>query len=127
MEWSIMAEVAFSVVVSAALFAWGVFVLKGNERSFRLLSGGRDFLALDPDEEVFRKTARESGVSIFLVAVWILCVTASDVVPRLDGVSAAAASIRAACFVVEAVSVTILIAIVIVQLLRYRRLLSKRR
>ncbi|GAA6489246.1 hypothetical protein K270103H11_18130 [Gordonibacter urolithinfaciens] len=126
-EWSIVAEAACGVAVSAALIVWGSFVLKGNARGFRLLAGGRDFLALDPDEEAYRKTSRESGLAIYLVAVCILCAIAYDIAPRIDVLAVALTPIREAILVVGVSSAVAIVAIAIMQLLRYRRLLSKRR
>lgn len=127
MEWSIEAEAACGVAVSAALFVWGSFVLKGNARGFRLLSGGRDFLALDPDEEAYRKTSRELGLAIYLVAVCILCAIGGYIAPLIDVLAVASMPIWEASLVIGAVAAAAIVAIAIVQPLRYRRLLGERR
>ena len=121
MEWSDMVELAFGAAFSAALFVWGAFLLKGDERSFRILAGGRDFLALDPDERAYRRTARESGVAVFLVAVMILCFIVGDVASRIDVLAPFAAEVKMACAVIGAVSTAILAAIVVAQVVRHGR------
>lgn len=67
-----------AVVVLCGIIAlvFGILVLCGNERWFRMLAGGRYFLSLDPDGPTLDKAAKQSGIMIILIGAVLLCAAA---------------------------------------------------
>lgn len=119
-------EVALLSAALVILVLFGAFVFRGNERCFRLLAGSRDFLSLDPTEQEYRRTARESGVAVFLIALLLLCAWGGNLVGRLCAGTAAAALVEAAVPLVVALSMVGLFVIVVLQMRRHVRLLNRK-
>lgn len=119
-------EIAFASVLCTGLVAWGILLLRGSERAFRLLAGGSDFLALDPTEKEYRRTARESGVAMFLIAFLLLCVVGGSLAGRLGAGSSATTWFQAAISAGMALSMAGLLIIVVVQIRRHMRLLNRK-
>lgn len=126
MNLPLIGEAALLIVSVAVLIVFGVFVFRGHERCFRLLAGSRDFLSLDPTEQEYRRTVRESGVAVFLIALLLLCAWGGSLVGRLCAGTAAAALVEAAVPLVVALSMAGLFAIVVLQIRRHVRLLNRK-
>ena len=103
-----------------------LIVFRGNERCFRLLAGSRDFLSLDPTEQEYRRTARESGVAVFSIDLLLLCAWGGSLVGRLDADTATSALIQAAIPLLVTPSMVGLFAIVVLQIRRHVRLLNRK-
>ncbi|MBC2890402.1 hypothetical protein [Gordonibacter massiliensis (ex Traore et al. 2017)] len=126
MDWPLIGETVLLVTVFAVLVGYGILVFRGNERCFRLLAGSRDFLSLDPTEKEYRRTARESGVAVFLIALLLLCAWGGNLVGRLCAGTAAAVLVEAAVPLVVALSMVGLFVIVVLQMRRHVRLLNRK-
>lgn len=111
-------SIGLLALVSAIAIAFGILVFRGNERAFRMLAGGRDFFALDPDGASFRVTARTSGVAVWLIVVALWCVVAR-------AYASLAEPLATALLVLQIVAIIAIGIIVIVQLKQYANLMRR--
>lgn len=123
---SAVVAIALSALIVVGLCVWGALVFGGSERAFRLLNGGCDFLALDPDDRTFRREARQSAVALWSGALLLACFVTAQFVGRTGIAEALVETVRTLCFAVGAVSAAVVVIVIVLQVRTYARLLKRR-
>ena len=96
---STLVELGIAVLISIAIVVYGVLLSRGNLKAFSVLAGGGSFLALEPDDDAYRKMTRTSAAAVFLMAGALWCFVAGNLADWLPAVRAASLTAGVACVV----------------------------
>ncbi|OUO90669.1 hypothetical protein B5F40_05615 [Gordonibacter sp. An230] len=107
------------VVVSILAIVYGAFLFSGSRTCFRILCGGEGFLALDPDDAEFEKSARSSAVAVWMIVAIVWCAMAS-------ASACLSEELRTAARVVGAMAGAVIAAAVVFQIKQHANLLKER-
>lgn len=126
MDSSLIEHIAIGAV-GVAIIAFGILLFVGSRKCFSMVAGGNDFLAMNPDDATFKRSARQAGLAVWLVVAVMWCFDLQRSVDAIGLMSDAAGAVRAACAIVIAASVLAIVVIIVLQLRTHARLLKEER